>query len=405
MNKVIRSAGVPHASFSPARRDLLLGLGAALTLGRSRAAFAQAPGEQRLVVVLLRGALDGLHVVQPYADPGLATLRRALALPEPGREHGLLDLGGRFGLHPAMAGLHGLYRQNQALIVHAVAGSYRSRSHFDGQDLLEAGAEERLTSGWLNRALQAMPTTARARPGLAVGMGVPLLLRGPTPVGSYVPPELDRPSADLMHLIAALQPPGSPLGRAFEEGMRSRVVAGSALGAVGDAPEQNSFGQLAGAAGRLLAERDGPRVAALEIGGWDTHAVQTRRIVPPLRMLDNGLMRLRQALGLQWAQTAVLVITEFGRTARVNGNLGTDHGTGSVAFLLGGAVAGGKVAGDFPGLSRDALFEDRDLRPTTDLRSVAKALLRDHLRPDPRAVAQAFPGSDAIAPMGGLVQS
>lgn len=405
MNKVINPAVAPHTSFSPTRRGLLLGLGATLTLGRSRAAFAQVPGEQRLVVVLLRGALDGLHVVQPYADPGLATLRRALALPEPGREHGLLDLGGRFGLHPALTGLHDLYRQNQALIVHAVAGPYRGRSHFDGQDLLEAGAEERLNSGWLNRALQAMPTTSRARPGLALGTGVPLLLRGPAPVGSYAPPEMDRPSPDLMHRIAALQQPGSLLGRAFEEGLRSRGVADSALGTMGGDQNQDSFSQLAGAAGRLLAERDGPRVAALEIGGWDTHAVQTTRIVPPLRTLDSGLMQLRQALGPHWAQTAVLVITEFGRTARVNGNLGTDHGTGSVAFLLGGAVAGGKVAGDFPGLSRDALFEDRDLQPTTDLRSIAKALLRDHLRLDPRAVAQAFPGSDAIVPMGGLVQS
>jgi uncharacterized protein (DUF1501 family) len=405
MNKVTAVAGAPHASFAPGRRGLLLGLGATLTLGRARAAFAQAPGEQRLVVVLLRGALDGLHVVQPYADPGLASLRRALALPEPGREHGLLDLGGRFGLHPAMAGMHGLYQQNQALIVHAVAGPYRGRSHFDAQDLLEAGAEERLTSGWLNRALQAMPTTSRARPGLAVGTGVPLLLRGPAPVGSYAPPELDRPSPDLMQRIAALQQPGTPLGQAFQEGLRSRGVADSALGGAGGEQNQDGFSQLAGAAGRLLAERDGPRVAALEIGGWDTHAVQTTRIVPPLRTLDSGLMQLRQALGSQWAHTAVLVITEFGRTARVNGNLGTDHGTGSVAFLLGGAVVGGEVAGDFPGLSRDALFEDRDLRPTTDLRSIAKGLLRDHLRLAPRAVAQAFPGSDAIMPMGGLVHS
>jgi len=403
MSAPIESA--PHASFAPTRRGLLLGLGASLAIGRNRAAFAQAPGERRLVVVLLRGALDGLHVVQPYADPALASLRRALALPEPGREGGLLDLGGRFGLHPALAGLHGLYREDQALIVHAVAGPYRGRSHFDGQDLLEAGAEERLTSGWLNRALQAMPGTGQARTGLAVGTGVPLLLRGPAPVGSYAPPDLDRPSPDLVHRIAALQDPASPLGQAFREAMRSRGVADGVLGTTGDAANEGGFARLAAAAGRLLAERDGPRVAALEIGGWDTHAVQNLRIVAPLRALDAGLMRLRQALGAQWSQTAVLVVTEFGRTARVNGNLGTDHGTGTVAFLLGGAVAGGRVAGDFPGLARDALFEDRDLRPTTDLRGIAKALLRDHLRLAPQAVAQAFPDSEAAAPMRGLLRA
>lgn len=402
----VAPAGAPHVSLAPSRRGLLLGLGTTLALGRTRAAFAQVPGERRFVVVLLRGALDGLYAVQPYADPGLAELRRALALPEPGRENGLLDLGGRFGLHPAMPGLHELYRENQALIVHAVAGPYRGRSHFDAQDLLEAGAEERLTSGWLNRALQAMPATAsQARLGLAVGTGVPLLLRGPAPVGSYAPPEPDRPSPDLVHRIAALQDPNSPLGRAFREGMRSRGVADNALGSPSNEAAGESFPLLAAAAGRLLAERDGPRVAALELGGWDTHAVQVTRIVPPLRALDTGLTRLKAALGPHWAQTAVLVITEFGRTARVNGNLGTDHGTGSVAFLAGGAVAGGRVAGNFPGLSRDSLFEDRDLQPTTDLRRIAKALLRDHLRLEPSAVALAFPGSDAVAPMGGLLRA
>jgi uncharacterized protein (DUF1501 family) len=269
---------------------------------------------------------------------------------------------------------------------------------------MEAGAEQRLTSGWLNRALQAMPNTGQSRPGLAVGTGVPLLLRGEAPVGSYAPPGLDRPSPDLVHRIAGLQEANSPLGRAFREGMRARGFAESALGQPENDPQRASFPRLAAAAGRLLAERNGPRIAALEIGGWDTHALELTRIIQPLRALDAGLTELKTALGANWAQTAVLVITEFGRTARANGNLGTDHGTGTVAFLLGGAVAGGKVAGDFPGLTQDALLENRDLRPTTDLRSIAKALLRDHLRLEARAVAQAFPGSDAAAPMRGLLR-
>jgi uncharacterized protein (DUF1501 family) len=396
----------PHPSFSPTRRGLLLGLGASLALGGTRAAFAQAPGERRLVVVLLRGALDGLHAVQPYGDPGFAPLRGGLALPQPGQEGGLLDLGGRFGLHPGFAGLHELYRADQALVIHAVAGPYRSRSHFEAQDLLEAGAEQRLTSGWLNRALQAMPTTnGAARPGLAVGMGVPLLLRGTAPVGAYAPPGMDRPSADLMYRLAELQDSSRSLGPAFREGMRARGFAATALGAPTNDPDRGSFPRLAAAAGRLLAERNGPRIAALEIGGWDTHAQQASRIMGPLRALDAGIGELKGALGAHWAQTAVLVITEFGRTARINGNLGTDHGTGGVAFLLGGAVAGGRVVADWPGLAPDRLFENRDLQPTADLRAVAKALLKDHLRLSDRAVAAAFPGSEAVGPVRGLLRA
>jgi uncharacterized protein (DUF1501 family) len=395
----------PHLSFAPSRRGFLLGLGASFAIGGARAAFADAPGERRLVVILLRGALDGLYAVQPYGDPGLAALRPNLLLPEPGKEGGLLDLGGTFGLHPALAALHGLYRANEALILHAVAGPYRSRSHFEAQDLLEAGAEQRLNSGWLNRALRAMPGTGAARAGLAVGTGVPLLLRGPTPVGAYAPPGLERASEDLLHRIAALQQADAMLGPVFREGMRARGFAEHALATPDTGPDRAGFPRLAAAAGRLLAERDGPRVAALEIGGWDTHAAQGNRILGPLRALDAGIGRLHETLGSSWAQTTVLVITEFGRTARANGNNGTDHGTGGVAFLLGGAVAGGRVVTDWPGLSPGRLFEDRDLRPTTDLRAIAKALLRDHLRLPERAVADAFPDSQAVGRMRGLLRA
>lgn len=396
---------MPHISFSPTRRGFLLGLGASLVIGRTRAAFAQAPGDRRLVVVILRGAMDGLFVAQPYGDPGFRELRGPLALPEPGREGGTLDLGGQYGLHPMFANLHGMYRQNQALVLHAVAGPYRSRSHFEAQDLLEGGAENRLTSGWLNRAIQAMPNPPEARAGLAIGTGVPLLLRGQAPVGSYSPPGLERPSADLMFRLAALQGAEPRLAAAFQEGMRSRGFTMGALGEPANDPERASFPRLAQVAGRLMSERNGPRVAALEIGGWDTHAQQGTRIQGPIRALDSGLQELRAALGENWARTAVLVITEFGRTARVNGNAGTDHGTGGVAFLLGGAVAGGRVLAEWPGVGQGRLFENRDLAATTDLRAVAKALLRDHLRLPDRAVAAAFPGSDSVAAMRGLVRA
>ncbi len=395
----------PHASFSLSRRGLLLGLASTVVLGSSRLALAQAPGDRRLVVILLRGAMDGLFVVQPYADADFAPLRGPLALPEPGQEGGLLDLGGSFGLHPAASTLHEMFRANQAAVLHAVAGPYRSRSHFEAQDLLEGGGEQRLTSGWLNRALQAMPGTTAARAGLVIGASVPLLMRGPTPVGSFAPAGLDRPSPDLVHRLAALHDADRQLGPTFREGLRARGFAESTLGMPVPQPDRGSFPRLAAAAGQLMAVANGPRVAALELGGWDTHAQQAARIVAPLRSLDAGLAELQTALGPIWARTAVLVVTEFGRTARVNGNQGTDHGTGGVAFLAGGAVAGGRVVADWPGLGRDALLENRDLRPTTDLRAIAKGLLRDHLRLPASAVAQAFPDSDAVAPARGLVRA
>ena len=388
------------------RRGLLLGLSATAAAANIRVAFARVPGERRFAVVILRGALDGLYAVQPYGDPGLAALRRPLLLPQPGEEAGLLDLGGFFGLHPAMPELHAMYARGEAALLHAVAGPYRTRSHFEGQDLLEAGTSDRLSSGWLNRAIAALPSSGSARAGLAVGGGVPLLLRGSTTVGVYSPPGLEAPPPDLFHRIAELQAGDPRTAATFEEGMRSRGFASTVLGP--DAAEQrdrSSFPRLAAAAGRLLAEAEGPRVAAMELGGWDTHVGQAARLTPLLGALDAGLAALRTALGADWANTSVLVVTEFGRTARVNGNLGTDHGTAGVAIVLGGAVAGGRVIATWPGLAPDKLFENRDLAPTTDLRAVAKGLLRDGLGLPDAAIAAAFPGSAGVAPMGGLLRA
>lgn len=388
------------------RRSLLVGLGAAIALPRARVAFANAPGEARLAVILLRGGLDGLFAVQPYAEPGFGELRGPLALPEPGQEGGLLDLGGRFGLHPGLQHVHAMYRANQALILHAVAGNWRTRSHFDAQDLLESGADQRLGSGWLNRALSAIPDRQGAQhAGLAVGADMPLLMRGTVPVNTYAPRGMGAPAPDLLARLAELHATDPVTGPAIAEGLTARGYAASTLGEDARArPRQGgAFRALALAAGRLMAQPDGPRVAAFEMSGWDTHAAQATRLNGPLFQLDEGLGALRDALGAHWRRTAVLVVTEFGRTVRVNGTQGTDHGTGGVAFILGGAVRGGRVAGDWPGLAEANLFQNRDLQPTTDLRSLAKGLLRDHLRLSPQAVARAFPGSEAAAPLRGLV--
>lgn len=396
----------PCPGLRPTRRGLLLGLSATMLVGGMRLAFARTAGDARLVVVILRGGMDGLYAVQPYGDPAHAGLRGTLALPEPGQEGGLLDLGGRFGLHPAMPALHAMFAAEEALVLHAVAGPLRTRSHFDAQDALESGAEQRLASGWLNRALAAVPNPGRARAGLAIGTGVPLLLRGPTPVGAYAPAGLQPPAPDLYHRVAELQAADPLLGPAFAEGMRARGFTAETLGAP-DAPERErfTFPRLAAAAGRLLAAPTGPRVAALELNGWDTHAGQVPRMTPLLRALDDGLAALRAALGADWARTAVLVVTEFGRTVRPNGNNGTDHGTGGVAFLAGGAIAGGRVVADWPGLGSGGLLDNRDLLPTADLRAVAKGLLAGHLRLPEAAVAAAFPDSAAALAMSGLVRA
>jgi uncharacterized protein (DUF1501 family) len=169
--------------------------------------------------------------------------------------------------------------------------------------------------------------------------------------------------------------------------------------------EKYAFPTLARSAGEMLRAPDGPRIAALEIGGWDTHSAQVNRLAGPLTRLDAGLVALKEALGPAWAQTAVLVMTEFGRTARVNGTKGTDHGTGTVAFVVGGAVAGGRVQATWPGLGAGQLFENRDLAPTTDLRAVAKGMLSSHLGLDAGVLGQVFPGSDGVGAMSGLIRA
>ncbi|MBS1090036.1 DUF1501 domain-containing protein [Gluconobacter sp. Dm-74] len=402
------------------RRTALLGLTSAWTLGRSSLAFAGSsggPDDPRLVVILLRGALDGLSAVTPYGDPDLASYRRALVLPEPGQEGGLLDLGGFYGLHPSLVTLHELYGQGQMLPIHAVAGHYRSRSHFEAQDYLESGADERLGSGWLNRAVSVLQGKAN-RPdgyGLAMGLTVPLLLRGSARVGSYAPAGSQHPDADLYGQILALNASDPVTGPALRNALKARgfsdaamtqegMAAAPGVDAAGKPRKIDAFTQLSTAAGEMLATAHGPRVAALEIGGWDTHAGQLGRLGGPLAQLDRGIGALRQGLGERWNRTVVLALTEFGRTVRINGTGGTDHGTGTVAFLAGGAVAGGKVGGTWPGLRSGQLFENRDLAPTTDLRSVAAGVLCDHLHLPQHAVGTVFPGT-AVEPARGLVVS
>jgi uncharacterized protein (DUF1501 family) len=401
------------------RRAALLGLTAAATLGRASLALAHAPTDSRFVAIILRGALDGLAAVAPYGDPALRGLRGELALAEPraapgaeletepGAGERLLDLGGFYGLHPALEGMHAMYRAGELLAVHAVAGPSRTRSHFEGQDCLESGADHLLASGWLNRAVQAFTLPAHAAAGgnaVAVGYSVPLLLRGPATVGNWAPPGFPALNDDLYARVAALHRSDPVTGPAIAEALRSRAFAEGSLPGGGQNARGGDFPALAAAAGRFLAAADGPRVAALELGGWDTHADQVRRLRRVLKQLDHGLAALRTNLGGAWSSTAVLVMTEFGRSARANGTGGTDHGTGTVAFVLGGAVLGGQVRATWPGLGAGKLLDDRDQQPTTDLRSIAKGLLAEHFGLSATALAQVFPGSASATPMSRLVR-
>jgi len=399
------------------RRLLLQGIGGAgLALAAPHLALAAAPGDRRFVLVILRGALDGLAAVPPYGDPDYQRLRGQLAIAEPGKESGALDLGGQFGLHPALAPLHEYYQRNEMLVIHAVASSYRGRSHFDAQDMLESGvaAPHGARDGWLNRALAALPSATRGeRDGLALGQAVPLAIRGKVPVASWAPTDLPEVDPGLMQTIAALYKTDKLLGPALNAGMKGQVFAdqvmneGSRMNTAPGAGRQQ-FLQAASAAGKLMAPVDGARIAVLDLGGWDTHANQGAargRLAQVLQTLAEGVKTLADGLGPAWSKTVVLVATEFGRTVQVNGTGGTDHGTGGVAFLLGGAVNGGRVVADWPGLSQPKLFEGRDLAPTTDLRSVAKAVLVDHLRLPAAAVdTQVFPSSAGVKALPKLIR-
>jgi uncharacterized protein (DUF1501 family) len=390
------------------RRAALLGLTAAVSLGRVSLAMAAATTDKRFIVVIQRGALDGMAAVVPYGDPALTGLRGEIVPAGPGQPDGLLDLGGFFGLHPSLANLHGMFKSGEAMPVHAVAGPTRVRSHFDAQDCLESGADHRMTSGWLNRAVAAMPQASVSRAEgdvVAIGVAVPLLLRGSAVVANWAPHGAIAPPPDLYSQIASLNQSDPLTGPAITEGLRERGFSASVMSADQGEANRFAFPALARAAGELLRAPDGPRIAALEIGGWDTHVAQVLRLKRVMEQLDAGLEALKEGLGEAWKQTAVLTMTEFGRTARVNGTKGTDHGTGTVAFVLGGAVAGGRVVANWPGLGPGRLLEDRDLMPTTDLRSVAKGLLVQHLGlPDP-AMAQVFPNSITAQATNGLIRA
>jgi uncharacterized protein (DUF1501 family) len=407
----------------------------------SRLAFASTNTSSRLVFIILRGALDGLTAVPPYGDAEYARLRREIAIPPPGAANGAIRLDNLFGLHPSLQFLGESHAQRELIVFHAVASPYRERSHFDGQDVLENGFVRPHASqtGWLNRALAAVPAgreSSGKERGVALGQNVPLVMRGPAAVASWSPSKLAALDDDTLQRITDLYSRDPLLSRRLADALSADAIAAEAQKDAAD--EDNSMSpdvaQSAGGPAQLLAKpdkgnaragaryveviraaagflrrEDGPQIAVFDATGWDTHANEggaQGQLGARLGALDAGLRTLKEQLGPTWMRTAVLIATEFGRTAAINGTRGTDHGTGAAAFLLGGAVDGGRVVADWPGLAPSALYEGRDLRPTLDIRSIMKGVLAEHVRvPAPALEADVFPDSVQARALSGLVRA
>ncbi len=350
-------------------------LGATALLAAPRILFAQAATERRFIFIIQRGAADGLNTVIPYAEPAYASARGALAIDSASA----LKLDGSFALHPSLAHLHALYGAGQASFFHAVASPYRDRSHFDGQNVLETGgnAPYQVKDGWMNRLLGVLPRAGK--PAVAFSPGVPLALRGAVEVTSYAPSALPQANEDLMMRVGQLYADDGQLHALWSSALEARGMAGGREG--------GSRRQDAAALGRMaagfLARNDGPRVAMIETDGWDTHSGQNARLATQLRGLDSLIAGLQEGLGPVWAHTVVLAATEFGRTVAANGTGGTDHGTGAVAMLVGGAVQGGRTVADWPGLAPAALLDGRDLRPTMALDALVTAVCSESFGVDP----------------------
>ena len=374
------------------RRHFLRGAASAGLLVRPGLALAAADTDKRFVVIILRGAMDGLSAVVPYGDPAYAPARAALAIGDG------VKLDGTFALHPAMKRTAGFWAAKQALPVHAVASPYRDRSHFDGQNVLECGGVTAysLKDGWLNRALPLIP----GRRAVAIAPTVPPMLQGRVGVESYAPSRADGATPDLFARVGGMYQNDPLLHPLWEQALAARKVAG---GSVDDGRNLPGLAQLAA---KFLIAPGGARIAVLESLGWDTHAGQNGRLASQLTQLDAAFGALADGLGPAWADTVVVAVTEFGRTVAANGTGGTDHGTGSAAFVVGGAVKGGRVIADWPGLQSAALYENRDLKPTTNLHAVLTGLIAEHYGIEPGKVQRAaFPVTPDGKPLEGLVRA
>ena len=397
------------------RRDIIktAGAGAAAAVWPT-ALFAKPVSEARFVLVILRGAADGLSIAAPYGDGNYPGVRGELALPSPRRADGLLKLDGMFGLHPSLAGVYEEYEKKQALIVHAIASPYRERSHFDGQDVLENGGSGAglLRDGWLNRALAPLGNSPGNEKAIAMAINTPLVLRGENSVTSWAPSQLPDAEESTIQRLQDLYADDEFFATRLMQALKSQEIASDELSMQptrGRSRNAEQVRNMMAATARFLSADDGPRIAVLEADGWDTHQNQgttAGSLANRLAGLDGALTALRDGLGSTWSNTVVAVVTEFGRTVHVNGTRGTDHGTATAAILLGGAVSGGRVLADWPGLAKSDLYEGRDLMPTADTRSLFKGILADHLGvPDAMLERSIFPDSAGAKQMKDLIRA
>jgi uncharacterized protein (DUF1501 family) len=323
---------------------------------------------------------------------------------------GALQLDTTFGLHPQFAFLHEAFGAGELAVFHAVATPYRDRSHFDGQDVLESGVPvpHAAQTGWLNRALATQPRAGTSERGVALGSNVPLMMRGPAPVASWSPTKLAELDPDTLQRIADMYAHDPMLGQRLTDAQSADAMAGGeahdSMGGTG----VNRYAEVIHATAGFLANEAGPRVAVFDTTGWDTHANEggaRGQLGARFGALDAALRSLKTQLGSAWRRTAVLAVTEFGRTAAVNGTGGSDHGTGTAAFLLGGAVHGGRVICDWPGLSAASLYQQRDVAPTLDMRALLKGTLVDHMGVAEGALEVVFPASGNVRPLRDLFRA
>lgn len=434
------------------RREFLaagaLSAGSALLASRLAFATTGTGTKSRFVFVILRGALDGLAAVPPYADPAYTVTRNDIALAHPGSAAGALPLDGFFGLHPSLAFLQESYAAREALVFHAVASPYRDRSHFDGQNVLETGYPQphAVETGWLNRALAALPSwrAPERERGVSIAPTEPLVMRGPAAVTSWSPSHLAPLDDDTLQRISELYSRDPLLAKKLSEALAAQAIADVASpSGAGDATQPHvmaedtgggemerddagrppgggqlvakrgnpnaQYAEVVRTAARFLRQDGGPQVAVFDTTGWDTHFNEggaKGQLAGRLAALDAALRTLKSELGPTWGDTAVLLATEFGRTVAENGTRGTDHGTATAAFLVGGAVQGGRMVADWPGLDAGALYQGRDLKPTLDLRSVMKGVLAEHLGVPEQALERTvFPNSGSAKAMRGLTRT
>jgi uncharacterized protein (DUF1501 family) len=373
-------------------------LSSAALLASPNILFAQAATERRFVFILQRGAADGLNTLIPYADPAYVSARGALAIDV----SSALKLDGTFALHPSLEHVQTLYSSGQALLLHAVASAYRERSHFDGQNVLETGgrAPYEVKDGWMNRLLSQLPRSSKE--AIAFSPAIPMAFRGALPVTSYAPSSLPLANEELMLRVEQLYADDKQLHALWSSALEARDMAGG-IGAAKNRQDATSLGRMAAS---FLSRADGPRLAMIETSGWDTHSGQAARLTTQLRSLDRLLAGLQEGMGSKWDKTVVLIATEFGRTVAANGTGGTDHGTGAAAMLLGGAVKGGRIVSDWPGLAKSSLLDGRDLKPTMALDSLIASTCAESFKLDPERLASVlFPRAPQAKPLQGLLRA